>query len=272
MAQYVTKQCAHFSSIIAFYGIYFFIIVPLVWSILKPEVFDIRAKDHYHLLFWCTALLLFIVIILGAWLARKLCCSSKVQNEYDKNVEYHEEVPITATNGISMLNNKPLLREEDKDSENDEVFYRSAECLRQILLSDNSTQTDEPLTPREKFFHDLVETNKSDPSSSSTNVRRTSGYSSLSGYYDQSYLQNSYLLPMDELTKHNRDLYTFLKRLNSRNDKPTIVDITKEFLDREQKKTTDFLKIQSRAYLKRQSQISPRSTLKSEVHINVDDH
>lgn len=289
MATFITKRCAYLSYVVVLYGVYFFLIVPLVWGRAKPNIFVKGSNDQYHLIFWCTALLLFLVIILGSWLARKCCCWSRLKNDAgDYETGEHSRLiaqPATLQPSIGHSVNTgasgpiPIVNEkvnflEDRESENDEVFYRSAECLETIRSSDMATQTESPLTPREKFFHDLFTDDVETSGINSIDKRRTSVLSSTGHRYEPIILQNSrrpsLLMPMDELTKHNRDLSAFMKRLNSQNQDSSIIDVTREFLEREQKKTTDFLKLSSRGYLIRlQSTKSPRSTLKSEIHIDI---
>lgn len=287
MATFITKRCAYLSYVIIFYGVYFFIIVPLVWGRVKPEIFIKGSKDQYHLIFWCTVLLLFLVIILGSWLSRKLCCWNKIQDGMEYNTHeagqlVGESATVQSTvaqptiaypiNGhVIAVNEKKTTH--DSDSENDDVFYRSAECLETLRSSEIGTQTESLLTPRDEYFYsDNVDSSGTDP----FEKRRTSALSSM-GYRRDSFnpqrsRQPSLLMSMDELIKHNQDLSKVLKRLNSKNEETSLIDITKEFLEREQKKTTDFLKLSSRGYLIRlKSTASPRSTLKSEIHIDIGD-
>lgn len=288
MATFITKRCAYLSYVIVFYGVYFFIIVPLVWGRAKPKIFVKGSEDQYHLIFWCTALLLFLVIILGSWLARKCCCWRRLNDADDYNtreashlIAQPETVQPSVGNSedtcesrhITIFNEKEKYP-KDNDSENDDVFYRSAECLETIRSSEMATQTESPLTPREKYFKDLFTDDVEADGANSIDKRRTSVLSSTGHRYEPIILQksrrSSLLMPMDELTKHNKDLSMFMKRLNSQNQDVSIIDVTKEFLEREQKKTTDFLKLSSRGYLIRlKSTSSPRSTLKSEVHIDI---
>lgn len=202
------QTCLFISYLTILFAVYFLILTPLLYIHLDPK-FPTGEKTAYRVGYWCTALAVYLIILIVSLLIVKFRRSRNIQpptdtvETYRSNSRDHLLAAATITEPTESSCNGSIVALRKTEP----IYVNGTDRRPQLKSIEIGCQTESillpktPLTPREKYFFDIMRDGTEPQRYSSTPPR---------GPYI-----STKLFTEDDLYVNHKDLHRFLAQKES---------------------------------------------------------